>query len=142
MRGEDMTPETLDWGVKAGIVPGNFGGYLIALTFRHDEPEDVSASAIEYAERGYPIDPSLATGISRAAKRLGAFPTTAKIFMPGGRAPTAGELFRNPDLAATLRKPSTPRVLRCRSTSRGPMPSKRRSIGSTRVHRARIRSLF
>ena len=100
-----MTPETLDWGVKAGIVPGNFGGYLIALErFGTMSLKDVSASAIEYAERGYPIDPSLATGISRAAKRLGAFPTTAKIFMPGGRAPTAGELFRNPDLAATLRK--------------------------------------
>ena len=31
IRGEAMTPETLDWGVNAGIVPGNFGGYLVGL---------------------------------------------------------------------------------------------------------------
>src|SRR5215467_13133338 len=28
---ETMTPETLDWGIDAGIVPGNFGGYLSAF---------------------------------------------------------------------------------------------------------------
>jgi gamma-glutamyltranspeptidase/glutathione hydrolase len=105
MKGAEMTPETLDWGVKAGIVPGNFGGYLIALErFGTMSLKDVAVSAIDYAEHGYPIDLSLATGIARAAQRLGAFPTSAKVFLPGGRAPVAGELFRNPDLAATLKK--------------------------------------
>ena len=105
IKAEEMTPETLDWGVKAGIVPGNFGGYLAALErFGTMSLKDVSASAIDYAAHGYPIDPSLATGIARAAKRLAAFPTTAAVFLPHGRAPEAGELFRNPGLAATLQK--------------------------------------
>ncbi len=105
IKAAEMTPETLDWGVKAGIVPGNFGGYLAALErFGTMSLKDVSASAVEYAEHGYPIDPSLATGIARAAKRLSAFPTTAAVFLPNGRAPEAGELFRNPGLAATLKK--------------------------------------
>src|SRR5215475_1395467 len=31
LKPDTMTPETLDWGIDAGIVPGNFGGYLSAL---------------------------------------------------------------------------------------------------------------
>lgn len=105
IKGENMTPQTLDWGVNAGIVPGNFGGYLAALQrFGTRSLTEVFASAIDYADHGYPIDVSLATAIARAQKRLSEFPTTAKIFLPNGRAPQAGELFRNPDLAETLRK--------------------------------------
>src|SRR5579871_6208879 len=105
IKAEEMTPETLDWGMKAGIVPGNFGGYLTALErFGTMSLKEVSASAIDYASHGYPIDPSLATGIARAAKRLSAFPTTAALFLPNGRAPEPGERFRNPGLAATLQK--------------------------------------
>ncbi len=105
IKGDMMTPETLDWGINAGIVPGNFGGYLVALErFGTMSLADAFASGIDYAEHGYPIDASLATAISRAQKRLEQFPTTAKVFLPGGRAPEAGELFKNADLAATLKK--------------------------------------
>ena len=48
------------------------------------------ASAIDYAEHGYPIDPSLATAIARSQRNLAKYPTTAKMFLPGGRAPEAG----------------------------------------------------
>src|SRR3954469_25654901 len=105
MKAAAMTPETLDWGVTAGIVPGNLGGYVTALArFGTMSLADVFASGIDYAEHGYPIDPSLAAAIARAKKNLELFPTTAKVFLPNGRAPEPGELFRNPDLAATLRK--------------------------------------
>ena len=105
MKAGDMTPETLDWGVTAGIVPGNLGGYIAALErFGSMSLADVFAPGIDYAEHGYPIDPSLAAAISRAKSNLEKFPTTAKVFLPNGRAPDAGALFRNPDLAATLRK--------------------------------------
>ena len=105
MKAADMTPDTLNWGMTAGIVPGNLGGYVTALErFGTMSLADVFAAGIDYAEHGYPIDPSLAAAISRAKKNLEAFPTTAKVFLPKGRAPEPGELFRNPDLAATLRK--------------------------------------
>ena len=105
IKGENMTPETLDWGINAGIVPGNFGGYVTALQrFGTMSLAEVLASAIDYADHGYPIDVSLATAIARSKNKLAEFPTTAKVFLPGGRAPQPGELFRNPDLAATLRK--------------------------------------
>ena len=105
LKAEAMTPETLNAGIDAGIVPGNFGGYLVALErFGTMSVADVFASAIDYAEHGYPIDPSLATAIARAKKSLEKYPTTAKVFLPGGRAPEPGELFRNPDLANTMKK--------------------------------------
>ena len=105
LKASEMTPETLNSGINAGIVPGNIGGYLTVLNrFGTMKVADVVASAIDYAENGYPIDPSLATALAGAKARLEKFPTTAKIFVPGGKTPAAGELWKNPDLAATLRK--------------------------------------
>jgi gamma-glutamyltranspeptidase/glutathione hydrolase len=73
-----MTPESLDTGMKAGIVPGNLGGYLYALDrFGTMSVAEVFAPAIEYAENGYPIDPMLAASIDRgkwsaSSRRTGA----------------------------------------------------------------------
>ncbi len=101
----EMTPESLNAGIKAGIVPGNLGGYLYALDrFGTMTIADVFAPAIEYAEQGYPIDPMLAQSIARGRSTLAKYPTTAKIFLPSGEPIEAGELYRNPDYAATLRK--------------------------------------
>lgn len=101
----DMTPDTLNAGMKAGIVPGNLGGYLSVLErFGTMSIADVFAPAIEYAEHGYPIDPMLAQSIARGRNTLAKYPTTAKIFLPNGEPLKAGELMRNPDYAATLRK--------------------------------------
>lgn len=101
----EMTPETLNAGMKAGIVPGNLGGYLSVLErFGSMSIAEVFAPAIEYAEQGYPIDPMLAQSIARGRNTLAKYPTTAKIFLPNGEPIKAGELLRNPDYAATLRK--------------------------------------
>jgi gamma-glutamyltranspeptidase/glutathione hydrolase len=100
-----MTPETLNAGMQAGIVPGNLGGYLYALDrFGTMSLADVFAPAIEYAEQGYPIDPMLAASIARGQRTLSRYPTTARIFLPGGEPIKAGGILRNPDYAATLRK--------------------------------------
>ena len=101
----EMTPETLNAGMKAGIVPGNLGGYLSALErFGTMTLAEVFAPAIEYAEHGYPIDPMLAQSIARGRNNLSKYPTSAKIFLPTGEPLKAGELLKNPDYAATLRK--------------------------------------
>jgi gamma-glutamyltranspeptidase/glutathione hydrolase len=100
-----MTPETLNAGMKAGIVPGNLGGYLYALDrFGTMSLADLFAPAIEYAEKGYPIDPMLAQSIARGQRNLSKYPTSAKIFLPAGQPLKAGDLLKNPDYAATLRK--------------------------------------
>ena len=101
----EMTPETLNAGMKAGIVPGNLGGYLSALErFGTMTLAEVFAPAIEYAEQGYPIDPMLAQSIARGRNNLSKYPTSARIFLHTGEPLKAGELLKNPDYAATLRK--------------------------------------
>ena len=73
LKPSEMTPETLNAGMKAGIVPGNLGGYLYLLDrFGTMSIAEVFAPAIEYAEKGYPIDPMLADSIARGEKQPGA----------------------------------------------------------------------
>ena len=96
----EMTPEMLNAGMKAGIVPGNLGGYLSLLDRMGTMSiAEVFAPAIEYAEKGYPIDLMLAQSIDRGKNNLGKYPTTAKIFLPNGQPLKAGELMKNPDYA-------------------------------------------
>jgi gamma-glutamyltranspeptidase / glutathione hydrolase len=61
LKPSEMTADTLNAGMTAGIVPGNLGGYLSLLDrLGTMSIAQVFAPAIEYAERGYPIDPMLA----------------------------------------------------------------------------------
>jgi gamma-glutamyltranspeptidase/glutathione hydrolase len=100
-----LTPAALNAGIDAGIVPGNLGGYLYLLDrFGTMSIAEVFAAAIEYADHGYPIDPMLAQDIDRGKANLAKYPTTAKIYLPGGQPIKAGELLKNPDYASTLRK--------------------------------------
>jgi len=58
--------------------------------------------AIEYARNGFAVSEIIAQQWQGAAPVLARDPAAAAVFLPGGRAPAAGELFRNPKLAATL----------------------------------------
>ncbi|HZB38180.1 MAG TPA: gamma-glutamyltransferase family protein [Beijerinckiaceae bacterium] len=60
--------------------------------------------AARRAEEGYPVAPRIAFDWGRNAERLRRLPQTAAAFLPGGRAPQAGEIHRQPALAATLRE--------------------------------------
>jgi gamma-glutamyltranspeptidase / glutathione hydrolase len=101
----EMTPELLNRGIKAGIVPGNVGGLLTALErFGTKSVAEVLASAIDYAERGVPINENLVASIRSTRDYFRTQPTSAAVFLPGGEVPKAGDLFRMPDLARTFRK--------------------------------------
>jgi len=63
----------------------------------------VLAPAIDLAETGFPISDSLAAEIKNTRK-IRKYPTTVKLFHLDQHEPQAGEIWRNPDLAATLRK--------------------------------------
>lgn len=60
------------------------------------------APAIRYARDGYPVSEIIADQWESAADKLAMDPPAAAVFLPGGRAPKPGEVFRNPDLAKTL----------------------------------------
>ncbi len=63
----------------------------------------VLAPAIRYAEEGFPLSPVIAGDWARGVARFRDKPGFKDVFMPGGRAPREGEVFRNPALAKTLR---------------------------------------
>jgi gamma-glutamyltranspeptidase/glutathione hydrolase len=71
---------------------------------------ELFADAIAYAEHGYPVSPRTAAGWSVAAERIypglvgDEFAEWGRVFTVGGRAPRAGERWRNPDAARTLRR--------------------------------------
>src|SRR5258706_556403 len=60
--------------------------------------------AMHYAAEGYPVSPFVAERWDPQVPELREQPGFAKAFLPGGRSPRAGEIFRFPDQAKTLEK--------------------------------------
>jgi gamma-glutamyltranspeptidase/glutathione hydrolase len=59
--------------------------------------------AVRYAEEGAPVARRVAGWIRDAAPVLAHYPSSAKIFLPGGRPPAEGDVLIQRDLAASLR---------------------------------------
>ena len=59
--------------------------------------------AISYAEEGWAVTPRVATDWARNVAKLSADASSAAKYLTGGRAPKAGETWRLPELAETLR---------------------------------------
>jgi len=99
----NVDPKELDHGPKAVTVPGAFGGWIaLARRFGRLPLAILLEPAIGYARDGHPLDASIAATIARAQATLARYPTSAAIFLPGGKPPAARSMFRNPDLARTL----------------------------------------
>jgi gamma-glutamyltranspeptidase/glutathione hydrolase len=60
------------------------------------------APAIHYARDGFAVSEIIADQWTEAVTMLSRDPAAAAVFLPNGRPPAAGEIFRNPDLASTL----------------------------------------
>lgn len=60
-------------------------------------------AAVSYAEDGFMVTPSIAHRWSTEAAELSGFEGFAHYFLPDGRPPAVGEVFRIPDLARSLR---------------------------------------
>jgi gamma-glutamyltranspeptidase / glutathione hydrolase len=86
-------------------VPGTVDGWFeLHARFGKLPMKDLLAPAIGYAREGFPVTEVIAEGWSRNARLLAEYPNFKETFMPGGRAPAKGEIFRNPLLADTLTK--------------------------------------
>ncbi len=59
--------------------------------------------AIDLADSGFPLDGPMPGG-GNSAERYRRYPTTLRVLLPLGRPLEAGEIYRNPDLARTLRR--------------------------------------
>ena len=104
-KGMNHPPE---YGPLAAVTPGTPGGILVMLAeFGTLSLADVLAPAIQMAD-GYPIEAETADSIESEKTRLKEWPYARQVMLPhpGGEreGPEPGEIFRQPDLAATLRK--------------------------------------
>jgi len=86
-------------------VPGAVDGWFeLHARFGRLPMEELLAPAIAYARNGFPVTEVIAWHWARNAKILQGYPGFAEVFMPAGKAPAKGEVFRNPRLADTYRK--------------------------------------
>ena len=101
--GLDLIPGT---GLLAAPVPGAFGAWMRLLRDWGTLPlSEILAPAIGYAENGYPVVDRISETIAAVAKMFDReWPSSAAVYLPHGRPPAPGKLFRNPALAATYRR--------------------------------------
>jgi gamma-glutamyltranspeptidase/glutathione hydrolase len=92
-------------GINSVTVPGAVDGWDKLLTrFGRKRLADVLAPAIAYAEDGFPVGEVVSIYWRDSENALKADAPTAKTYLVSGRAPLAGEVFRNPDLAWSYRQ--------------------------------------
>ena len=92
------------FGWDAVTVPGAVDAWVkLSQRFGKLAFTDLFAPAVEYAHKGFIVPPITAERWESTAKMYGDFPEFIKTFLPGGRAPRAGQLFTCKDQARTLK---------------------------------------
>ncbi len=96
-------------GWRSAGVPGSVAGLFEAwqkLGSKKKTWSELLAPSIELAERGFPVDASFPGTMDWAKARLAKFPASAALFLPNGAPPAVGTTWRDPELAAVLRRVS------------------------------------
>src|SRR5581483_8070316 len=88
-------------GIHSVTVPGAVAGWTaLHARFGRLPLADLLAPAVYYAEHGFPVSDIIATRWALWTDKLARDPRTRSKYLP---APTAGSVFRNRDLARSLR---------------------------------------
>ncbi|HEX2921199.1 MAG TPA: gamma-glutamyltransferase [Bacteroidales bacterium] len=100
--GYDQIPS---YGPLPVSVPGCVDGWFEMHDMFGKLPmPEVLQPAISYAKNGFPVSEVIAYSLERNLKVLSEYPNIKEVYMPGGKAPVKGVIFRNPGLASTLEK--------------------------------------
>jgi gamma-glutamyltranspeptidase / glutathione hydrolase len=92
-------------GARSVAVPGTVAGLELALkTYGTLRLSDVMAPAIRLAEGGFPVSEKLARQLEEQRKDLQRFSVSRRIFLHDGNLLHPGDTFRQPELAATLKR--------------------------------------
>jgi gamma-glutamyltranspeptidase/glutathione hydrolase len=98
--GLDLVPGT---GLLAACIPGTFDTYMTLLRdYGTMRLNDVLAPAISYARNGYPVVERISMTIEMVEQQFREhWPTSAAVYLPGGKVPVPGTTLSNPVLADT-----------------------------------------
>ncbi|MGB7845517.1 MAG: gamma-glutamyltransferase [Candidatus Acidiferrum sp.] len=92
-------------GYRSVAVPGTVAGLALALkTHGTMKLADVMQPAIRYAEQGIPVTEKLIREFQEERRDLQRFSMSSHIFLNDGKMYRAGDTFRQPELAATLKR--------------------------------------
>ncbi len=84
-------------------VPGCVDGWFeLNKRFGSMDMNQILKPAISYAREGFPLTELIAYYWAGNARSLSRYPNVNEVYMPGGKAPEKGEIFKNPYLASTL----------------------------------------
>ena len=90
-------------GLLRTVVPAAPATHIEALKrFGTISFAEAAAPAAELATQGFGMYPMLANSIAADAASFGRWPSSAAVFLPGGRPPARGDLFRQEDLGKTI----------------------------------------
>ena len=100
-RGMTTMPQT---GIHSATVPGAVAGWMaLHEKFGRESFDTIVSAAVMHAAEGFPVSEITALEWLGSVPALQADPSAAALYLPGGRSPAAGDIFRNPELAETLR---------------------------------------
>ena len=100
--GYDFIPS---YGPLPVSVPGCVDGwYEMHDMFGRLSMRDILQPAINYARYGFPVTEVIAFSLDQGTQLLKEYPNIKETYMPGGKSPEKGEIFKNPNLANTLDK--------------------------------------
>lgn len=104
LKGKGMT-EMPQSGIHSVTVPGCVAGWQKLLDrFGRKKMRDLLAPAIRLAEEGFPVTEIFSSYWVGSEKKLRQDPGATQTYLPQGRAPLPGEIFRNADLARAYRQ--------------------------------------
>jgi gamma-glutamyltranspeptidase/glutathione hydrolase len=97
-----------EFGMESITVPGAFDGWTTLLDkYGTMKMADLLAPAVGYAENGFPVMEKAAEDWEAEVQKLKRTPASSVNYLINGRAPHAGEIWRQPNLARTLRTLAT-----------------------------------
>jgi len=100
--GYEFIPST---GPLPVSVPGCVDGWFeMHDMFGRLPIKEILEPAISYARNGFPVSEVIAFYLNSGTEQLKDYPNIKEVYMPGGKAPSKGEVFANPLLANTLEK--------------------------------------
>lgn len=92
-------------GALSVSVPGTVDGWFeMHRKFGRLDMLSILQPSVDYARNGFPVTELIAYYLQRSAPVLSAFPNFSDIYMPEGRMPQKGEIFKNPYLANTYER--------------------------------------